>query len=300
MRTHIDYSFCIVNWNGGQQLLHCLDSIEREQQNNPSLTCETILVDNHSADLSRSELAKYTHLQFIQNQSNELFAKGTNQSVEHSAGAVLIILNNDIVLQPGFLQKTHAYVQRHPTVDCLVPKLVLPDGSVQKSVSGLPKVIDLVYYAFGLHLWSQRCAHWMNPVFSYTNETVIAKQLQPAFSALVIRRSCWDRVGGLDEAFPLLWNDVDWFTRFHKLNQKAVYLPTITAMHRHGFSVNRSRFKKIFVSTQYMQTYMQKHNQWSPLQKAGLQLLYTQLLLLRLLREVVVMFRERLLTLSKD
>ena len=285
----IDFSFCIVNWNGGEQFIRCLQSIETEITANPKVECEIVVVDNDSSDIDQEMITSHTHLRFHRNATNVLFASATNQSVEYARGTYLVILNNDVQLKPGFLQEALKQLRQHSQVDLIVPRLLNVDGTIQKNIVGLPKPKDLVYYAFCLHLISSEYAHWMNPNFIFSQTETIGTNLQPAFSALIMTRKCWLSVGPLDEQFPLLWNDVDWFYRFHTAKKKALYIPTITASHYHGLSVNRHRFKKIITSTRSMRVYMQKHYPMIGLKSVEYDLIYLQLMLLRFGRELLLM-----------
>ena len=63
----------------------------------------------------------------------------------------------------------------------------------------------------------------------------------------------------MDEDFPMLFNDVDWFKRFHFLGLQAYYIPGAILTHVHGMSVNKEKVKKVYLSTLGLYRYFIKH-----------------------------------------
>ena len=91
----------IVNWNGGQENLECLTSLEREG----FAPDEIVFVDNGSRDGSVDLVMKqHPGLRFVLNANNEGFGEGSNAGAKEAldAGAeALFFVNNDVVLEPG-------------------------------------------------------------------------------------------------------------------------------------------------------------------------------------------------------
>jgi len=252
-------SFAIVNWNGGNVFRQSISSIiaeaEREQ-----LSYEIVVVDNGSTDDSFEWLDRIPNVRLYRNGSNRMFSKATNQSVRLAKGSTLIILNNDVVLVSGCLEKL---IPASNQADAAVPRLINPDGTQQLSIRGIPGLIDVLAEAMGLGAFLSSADRWIKRRFKYDIKQFVE---QPMFSAIIMRRETWSQVGDLDTGMPLLFNDVDWFRRFQRLAMKCLYVPDAHAVHFHGMSVNRNRFRRIVSSTVGLTRYFQKDKSpyWMP------------------------------------
>ena len=89
-----DLSIIIVNWNGGELLRRCIESV---MQYPPTLSWEIILIDNASNDdsLAWVRSSNIPNLRLIENQENLGFGKANNQGFKLSSAPLLFLLNND-------------------------------------------------------------------------------------------------------------------------------------------------------------------------------------------------------------
>ena len=99
-------SIIIVNWNRGELLVSCLQSLAA-QRNAPSF--EVLVIDNGSTDGSRSMLAEFKEsapfpLQVVKNDANRGFCAANNQGIQMSRGEWIALLNNDAEAQPDWLR----------------------------------------------------------------------------------------------------------------------------------------------------------------------------------------------------
>lgn len=287
MNEQPEISFLIVNWNGGETFKNALRSIDEEAAHAGISSYEIVVVDNNSKDLPEDFLGQIKNLRLIKNDSNRLFAAATNQTVAAAKGEYLFILNNDIVLRPGCLKALLQPLKDDPeVVGVTAPQLRYPDGRIQPSITGLPRPSDVFYATFFLDRFSARFGHWLNARFDYTKPQLTDGQ--PMFSAILLPREVWKKVGNMDENFPLLWNDVDWFYRFNKTGLKVKFVPSAVVTHIHGMSVNRHPYRKIWTSTTAMYKFFRKSYQSNIFQDFGLVLLCGLTLALRFLREVAL------------
>lgn len=235
-------SFLIVNRNGGDVFKQGVHSIVQNCRESGIEDYEIVVVDNKSLD-DIKWLENIQKLKLIRNKNNEFFSKPTNDTVKFSKGNILFILNNDVILQKHCLTNLLKELS-NKNVDAVVPQLLYPDGRVQNSITGIPTWKDIFLVAIGLHIFFPKKDKWRLRDYDYTKKHVITDQ--PMFSALMLKRDCWNKVGGLDLRLPLLWNDVDWFYRFHHARQTCIYVPNAKAKHVHGMSVNKIMWKKLY------------------------------------------------------
>lgn len=95
-------SVILVNWNGRHFLGPCLQALEAQTFRD----FEIVLVDNASADGSPEWVAEhYPDVRIVRSERNLGFAEGNNRGFEVARGEFLVLLNNDTVAEPGFLQE---------------------------------------------------------------------------------------------------------------------------------------------------------------------------------------------------
>jgi len=120
-------SIVIVNYNAGEYLRKCIESLEHQ-------TCqdfEVIVVDNNSGDDSLASISCIPHLKRICNSVNRGFAAGQNQGIAAASGRFVLALNYDIALGDDFIQELTSALNRTPEAGWACGKMLnmLPDGS---------------------------------------------------------------------------------------------------------------------------------------------------------------------------
>lgn len=277
-------SFLVVNWNGGEVFKRSLLSIKTMMENS-SHEYEIVIVDNASADLDEDWIKTnipYAHIH--RNKHNAMFAEATNQSIAFSKGELLCIINNDIIFQDACIDKLMAGLAAFQC-DLVVPKMRNPDGSVQKSIRNFPTLTNIIYTSTGLHKIDKKKDSWLLGSFNYDKASQVE---QPMFSAMLMPRKTWEKVGDMDERFPLLFNDVDWFKRFNNLNLKAYYIPDAVVTHVHGMSVNKNKVKKVYQSTLSMYDYFTKHGNKGFMYRTGVAAVAAFTFMGRLVSELLI------------
>lgn len=206
-------SVVIVNYNGAHFLTQCLDSVFSSQTTFPM---EVIVVDNHSTDGSRTLLDAYHH-SFIRVylDQNQGFSAGNNAGVRHATGDVLLLLNNDTVVHPTTFQLMMDYLQAHPETGALAPKLLNGDGSLQTPGSLL-----------------MRWAYWG----SHPRKVSFI-----AGAAVMMTKSLYETLGGLDEHYFFYNEDLDLCKSILKLGRPIVYYPSASLVHFGGLSTRSRR-----------------------------------------------------------
>src|SRR3990172_4145362 len=118
-------------------LRNCLESLRTSQ---PSVTWETIIVDNASSDDTSENVHRYfPDVRLIQNARNVGFAKATNQAIELSSGRYILWLNTDTILKPDSLSTLMRFLETTPNAGIVGPKVLNPDGTFQPQCRrGLP------------------------------------------------------------------------------------------------------------------------------------------------------------------
>jgi GT2 family glycosyltransferase len=249
-------SFIIPNWNHKQLLKECVLSIINTAAN---ITHEIIIIDNASTDGSRALIKdKFPDIILIENEVNLGYAKAVNQGVRIAKGEVLFLLNNDVMLSEGATGSLLSFLYETPSAGAVAPILYYPDGRFQLSCRRFPTVTALALEYFSIKkLGTLR--KWKMDIEEHTIASVVP---QPMAAALLIRRDCWNKVGYMDEGFPIFFNDVDWCYRLYKNTEYKIYIyPEAKAVHHEGASIKRLGFKKKAVFYKGLLRFYIKHPQ---------------------------------------
>jgi len=228
-------SIIIVNYNGGELLDHCLETI---RENPPNVPFETILIDNASVDGSAQRAREsFPETVFIANTENVGLSKAFNQGLAIARGDLVLSLDNDTRILPGSLQALVDVLDaREPgnEVGAVGSQLLNPDGSPQQTARRFPSALNAVFgrRSFVTRVWPN------NPVsrrylMQDERETGDAPYEVDWVStaALMVSRKAIDEVGGLDEAFFVYWTDADWCGRIRAAGYGIRAVPASQIIH---------------------------------------------------------------------
>jgi GT2 family glycosyltransferase len=273
-------SAVIVTWNSSADIDACVDSVNYGEE------FEVIVVDNASSDATVESLRRHHHLKLIENPSNLGYARANNQGLKLATGEYVLLLNPDTRTELGALDTLSSYLDEHPKVGAVAPRLVSPDGTTQFSIRSLPTAASLFWELIGLaRLFpkSRTFGRWKMKYFNYDDTAEVE---QPMASCLMIRKTVLDSLAGrgqglkesrnqvvhsnprilessnpvFDERFPMFYNDVDLSKRMADAGWKTVYLPDARVVHRHGASTRQVRAKMIRESHRSAFRYLHKHD----------------------------------------
>jgi len=103
-------SIIILNYNAGNLLLDCVDSILKSNYEN----LEVIVVDNVSKDNSHKKCKeKFKKIILIENNENLGYCGGNNVGINVAKGDFLVILNPDVIVDPEWLDKLYAAFKKY-------------------------------------------------------------------------------------------------------------------------------------------------------------------------------------------
>jgi len=247
-------SIVVVTWNSAADIEACVDSI------NFGSEFEVIVVDNASSDATRDKLSRYHHLKLVVNTSNRGYARANNQGIKLATGEYVLLLNPDTRVELGALDALCRYLDEHPAAGAVAPRLISPDGATQYSIRSFPTATSLFWELIGLsrlfpknHVFGR----WKMKYFDYGRTAEVE---QPMASCLMVRRSVLESLGGMDERFPIFFNDVDLSKRMAETGWKTTYLADARVVHRHGGSTKQVRTKMIRESHRSAFRYLRKHD----------------------------------------
>lgn len=216
----------VTYYTAEAELEQCLASLRSPLVN------RVYVVDNSSSPYIAEFCKKYPFVEYIPNKNtgygsahNIAIRKAFNQNEPYH-----LILNTDVYFNPDILKELAAYLDKHPDVGQLQPRLTYPDGKLQYTVRMLPSPIDVFARRF---LPQSRVKHRTDRyILTDLDHNVIQNVPFHQGSFMMIRTDILREIGMFDERFFLYTEDIDLTRRIHA-KYKTIYYPFVSAVHNH-------------------------------------------------------------------
>jgi N-acetylglucosaminyl-diphospho-decaprenol L-rhamnosyltransferase len=257
----------IVNWNTGELLRGCLDSIATAAEHGGVHVVRVTVVDNASTDGSADALDESKlPLQVIRNRRNLGFGAACNQGAAGSDADYMLLLNPDTRLFADTLATVTEFMdgERAAGVGICGIEMVDAGGAPTISCERFPTVRVMVGKMTGLDRLFPRLfpSHHIDP--EELTESGPVDQVIGAF--YFVRRRLFKRLGGFDSRYFIYFEDVDFALRARRLGYESYFLKEARAFHAANVSSEQVRDFRLFHSLRSRLIYMRVH--WSRRQAA--------------------------------
>jgi GT2 family glycosyltransferase len=218
---------CVVLNYDGRHLLEVILASLAAQTYRPF---DVLVVDDDSGDGSREYLAEcWPDVQVLANARNVGVAASLNRGVAAARGELVALLNNDLELEPTWLEEMVAGLSRHPEAAAAACKLRRYHD--RERLDGTGDVLTRRMVVLGR-------GHGELDRGQYDREEEV---LSPTAGAALYRASALARVGAFDESFWAYFEDVDWGLRAQLAGMRCWYLPGAVAYHMGGATTGGDR-----------------------------------------------------------
>ncbi len=230
----MNVTLVILNYNTPDLVREAVASIYAHHLHQSKIETKVIVVDNGSADRSLHHIKEeFPFLEIIELEKNLGFAAGNNVALRLVKTEYVMLLNSDTQFTAAtHLDKMLAYMESHPKVAVMTPRLNLSDGHLDwASHRGEPTPWASLTYFTKL----EKALPFI-PVFGQYHQTY--KNLSHTHfidacsgAAMLVRTSAINTVGLLDEQFFMYAEDLDWCKRFREAGYSIVYFPESVIIH---------------------------------------------------------------------
>lgn len=242
-------SIVIPNFNGEVLLKRNLPRVEsllRNYAKKHNTIIEIVINDDGSTDNSREILKlyeekkdEYITYEILYNERNYGFSTTVNRGVARAKGDIVVLLNNDVLPESGFLDPLLAHFSEAE---------IFAVGCMDKSVESK-----------GIVLRGRGVGKWERGFLMHKKGDIEGKEtLWVSGGSGAFRRSYWNTLGGLSEIMnPFYWEDIDLSYRALKAGYKLVFEKESTVIHEHeeGAIKKTSTPKKVRITSYRNQFY---------------------------------------------
>ena len=220
-------SIIILNYNAGDLLLNCVDSVFKSTYPN----FEVIIVDNLSTDNSHIRCKeKFEKIQLIENKKNLGYCEGNNMGIKSANGEFILILNPDTIVDPDWLNELFRAYHKHGEALYQPKHLSLKEKSTIMSTGNMMNV-----FGFGYARGKGK---------KDVNQYNMIEQIGYASgTCLFAPSSVFKKVGLLDSFIFLYHDDLDLGWRAAQLGIKSYYVPSSIIYHAESYLLRWSSEK---------------------------------------------------------
>lgn len=186
---------------------------------------EVILVDNASVDGTPERVrAAHPEVRVVENAANAGFGPANNQAAALASAPVLVLLNTDALVQPGWLPALLGALDA-PGTGAVVPMLLHLDGTLQEAGALLAADGTVIAHGDG--------ADADDPAYRFPRAVDFG-----AAACMAVRADLFAQLGGFDDRYaPAYYEDADLCLRLRAAGWATRYAPAARVVHaRYGSS----------------------------------------------------------------
>jgi GT2 family glycosyltransferase len=243
-----EISICVVNTNGCEMLLACLESIFA---NPPSGEFEVLVLDNASDDGSGAAVrVKYgDRVRLVELDRRHGKAENDSRLMALARGRFCLLLNEDSELTPWAADSLEEALEADPRAAVAGARLIDAEGRVRPSAWRFPGLLTALAGAV--------FAHGLVTVQSSGAATREVDWVQSA--GMLVRKEAFDQVGPMDPAFFVYSDEVDWQKRARDSGWSVLYVPGARIVHREQLGRGPAADPRIVEFSRNRDLFVRKH-----------------------------------------
>ena len=215
-----DVSIIVPAYNQIAYTLACIESVFVSK---PDTTFEILVGDDQSKDGTRAaSKIDISGVRWVRHAQNQGFVGNCNLTAAQARGRIVVLLNNDTLVLPGWLDELVDTLDADDTIGLVGSKLVYPDGRLQEAGG--------IFWQDGSAWNLGRFDHPRRPELSYARDVDYISG-----AAIALRKSFWDQLDGFDDHYrPAYAEDADLAFRVRAAGKRTVFQPRSMLFHFEG------------------------------------------------------------------
>ena len=220
-------SIIVLNYNAGELLLNCIDSLKKSKYTN----LEILVVDNISSDNSQKKCKeRFPEIKLIQNNENLGYCGGNNVGIKDAKGEFIVILNPDTIVQTNCIDELVSAYNKFGE-GLYQPKILsLNEEDIIQSTGNM-------LHIFGFGFARDKGGKIVDKIEE------IEKIGYASGTCLFTSRKVFDKIGLLDEFLFLYHDDLDLGWRAAQIGINSYYVPKSKIFHVESYSLKWSSKK---------------------------------------------------------
>jgi N-acetylglucosaminyl-diphospho-decaprenol L-rhamnosyltransferase len=267
-------SYCVVNTNGRDYLLACLDAIERTH---PEGVEREILVLDNASDDGSVEAVRDRAVRLLALDRREGKAANDSRLLREARGGYCLLLNEDSELHEGTTRALLDALEGDPGAAAAGAQLLTSEGEPKACAWRLPNLG-----------WALAGAVFLHDRYAVQSRGTATREVGwTQSSAMLVRREAAEQVDFLDPAFFVYSDETDFCKRLHDAGWHILYVPSARATHHDQLSTDREAMRRRIVEFHRgRDLYLSKHA--DGITRFGWRLLWTWSYLVRALAALVL------------
>lgn len=216
-------SGCIVTYNNNDTICECISTI---LSNTQDINFTLFVVDNGSTDGTVEIIREqFPQVKIIRNEKNLGFGHGHNKVLKYIDSEYHVVINPDITMSMDAITGLCNYLEEHPQVAMITPKVLNSDGTEQHLPKFCPSIRHVIISKFKPFKYLRK---------QYTREDeMLTKATEVEFCTgcfFVIRTSAFKELDGFDTRFFMYCEDADLSKRI-RIFSKIIFYPDVYVIH---------------------------------------------------------------------
>jgi GT2 family glycosyltransferase len=260
-------SVVIVTYNSRDVIGDCLSSLRQHEGEG----VHVIVVDNASNDGTPALLESgFPWVRVHRETSNRGLSAAINVGSRASESEFVLLLNPDTLLTGPLLAELIRFMESDSAIGAAGPKILNPDGTLQHSCRRYPTMWSSLFNRSSLLTKLAPGNHISSSYLMTDFDHASIRDVDwLSGAALMVRRSAFEAVGGMDESYFIYFEDVDFCHRLHDAGYRVVYYPHAEIVHHISQSSGRLANRTIVERHRAMWRYWRTYRGGNPLRDAA-------------------------------
>lgn len=239
-------SIITINYNQSEVTCELLASLRKISYPN----IEIVVIDNASPnDTPLVMKERYPEINLIQAEENTGFAGGNNIGIEQASGDLFLFINNDVEVEPHFLEPLVAKFSDDKSMGVVSPKIRYHHTPDTIQYAGCTPINPFTTRGDFIGHGEKD-----NGQYDRGHETHYAHG-----AAMLVHKNVVERVGMMPDIYFLYYEELDWCNRIKEANYKIYYEPQSTVFHKESISVGKHNPLKTFYMTRNRLVYIRRN-----------------------------------------